>query len=168
MLGGAGPFVINLSSSIVPVSLPNNGVSVAANTRVYQIRCVEDRNVRYRLRLGPFVTEAQANAVLAVVRDNYPAALTATAIPSDLEAFADLQFEAVSAASGHSVPPRESGSCQRSRRRACSAVDGRNYFLAGAEGDVRRTDPGACTRPLPWPTDDRSAPANVASCIGPC
>ena len=97
MLGGSGPFVINLSSSTVPVSLPNNGISVAPNTRVYQIRCVEDRSVRYRLRLGPFVTETQANAVLTVVRDNYPAALTATAIASDLEAFADLQFEAVSA-----------------------------------------------------------------------
>ncbi len=104
MLGGSGPFVINLSSSTVPVSLPNNGISVAPNTRVYQIRCVEDRSVRYRLRLGPFVTETQANAVLAVVRDNYPAALTATAIASDLEAFADLQFEAVSAEVAAAAP----------------------------------------------------------------
>jgi hypothetical protein len=97
MLGGSGPYVINLSSSSVPISLPNNGIAVAPNTRVYQIRCVDDRSVRYRLRLGPFVTETQANAVLAVVRDNYPAALTATAISSDLDAFADIQYEAVSA-----------------------------------------------------------------------
>ena len=104
MLGGSGPFVINLSSSTVPVSLPNNGISVAPNTRVYQIRCVEDRSVRYRLRLGPFVTETQANAVLTVVRDNYPAALTATAIASDLDAFADLQFEAVSVEAAAPAP----------------------------------------------------------------
>jgi hypothetical protein len=104
MLGGTGPFVINLSSSSVPVSLPNNGIAVAPNTRVYQIRCVEDRSVRYRLRLGPFVSETQANAVLAVVRDKYPAALTATAISPDLDAFADIQYEAVSAEVAVSPP----------------------------------------------------------------
>jgi hypothetical protein len=104
MLGGSGPFVINLSSSSVPISLPNNGIAVAPNTRVYQIRCVEDRSVRYRLRLGPFVTETQANAVLTVARDNYPAALTATAISSDLEAFADIQYEVVSAEVAVSAP----------------------------------------------------------------
>jgi hypothetical protein len=92
-LGGAGPFVINLSSSGVPISLPNNGVVVAPNTRVYQIRCMEDRRVRYRLRMGPFTTESQANAVLLVVRDNYPTALTATATADDLDALADLRVD---------------------------------------------------------------------------
>jgi hypothetical protein len=61
---------------------------------VYQIKCVEDHCVRYRLRLGPFFTEAQANAALTVVRDSYPAALTATANPTDLESFGDIKFEA--------------------------------------------------------------------------
>jgi hypothetical protein len=92
-LGGSGPFVINLSSSAVPISLPSNGIAVAANTRVYQIRCMEDRRVRYRLRMGPFSSEAQADAVLKVVRDTYPAALSATATSDDLEALGDLRIE---------------------------------------------------------------------------
>jgi hypothetical protein len=106
-LGGPGPFVINLSSSTVPISLPKNGISVAPNTRVYQIKCVEDHCVRYRLRLGPFFTESQANAALTVVRDTYPAALTATANPADLVSFADIKFEPLPApvAAAKPTPP---------------------------------------------------------------
>src|SRR5579871_6007970 len=74
-LDDSGPFVINLSSSTVPISLPDNGIPLTRNTRIYQIRRVEDQRVRYRLRLGPFLTETQANAVLGIVREGYPAAL---------------------------------------------------------------------------------------------
>jgi hypothetical protein len=91
-LGGAGPFVINLSSSTVPASLPENGIPVTPGTRIYQIKRFEDQRVRYRLRLGPFATESQADAILIIVRDGYPAALTATATAEDLEAFADLKI----------------------------------------------------------------------------
>jgi hypothetical protein len=90
-LGGAGPFVINLSSSTVPASLPENGIPVTPGTRIYQIKRIEDQRVRYRLRLGPFATESQADAILMIVREGYPAALTATATAEDLEAFADIK-----------------------------------------------------------------------------
>ena len=88
-----GPFVINLSSSSVPISLPDKGIPLTKNSRIYQIRRVEDQRVRYRLRFGPFITEAQANAVLGIVREGYPAAFTAPAASEDLEAVADIQFE---------------------------------------------------------------------------
>jgi hypothetical protein len=111
-LGGAGPFVINLSSSPVPTDLPDDGISVTPGTRIYQIRRMEDRRVRYRLRLGPFVTESQANAVLGIVRDGYPAALTATACAEDIEAFEDILrtraapgASSSAAASAKSAPP---------------------------------------------------------------
>jgi hypothetical protein len=58
---------------------------------VYQIQRTEDRRVRYRLRLGPFSTEDEADAVLAKVRDIYPSALTATADADDLKAIANWQ-----------------------------------------------------------------------------
>jgi len=48
---------------------------------VYQIQRMEDRRPRYRLRLGPFATEDEADAMLGIVRDVYPSALTATADP---------------------------------------------------------------------------------------
>ena len=47
--------------------------------------------MRYRLRLGPFATEDEADAVLAKVRDIYPSALTATADADDLKAIANWQ-----------------------------------------------------------------------------
>jgi hypothetical protein len=90
-LGGPGPFVINLSASSAPVSPPAKGFTVAAGAHLYQIQRMEDRRPRYRLRLGPFVTEEEADAVLAMVRDVYPSALTATAESDDLRAIAALK-----------------------------------------------------------------------------
>jgi hypothetical protein len=83
-LGGPGPFVINLSASTAPISVPMKAVAEHPGTHVYQIQRTEDRRVRYRLRFGPFDTEAEAEALLSTVREIYPSALTATAEPDDL------------------------------------------------------------------------------------
>jgi hypothetical protein len=83
-LGGPGPFVINLSASTAPISVPMKAVAEHPGTHVYQIQRTEDRRVRYRLRFGPFETEAEAEALLSTVREIYPSALTATAEPDDL------------------------------------------------------------------------------------
>jgi hypothetical protein len=61
---------------------------------VYQIQRIEDRRLRFRLRLGPFQTEEQADAQLAIVRDIYPSALTATAESDDLRAIEALEAKA--------------------------------------------------------------------------
>jgi hypothetical protein len=90
-LGGPGPFVINLSASSAPLGPPASGFAPPEGAYVYQIQRVEDRRPRYRLRLGPFVTEDEADAVLASVRDSYPSALTATAESDDLKAIAALK-----------------------------------------------------------------------------
>ncbi|MDP9082824.1 MAG: hypothetical protein M3N50_03550 [Pseudomonadota bacterium] len=58
--------------------------------------------MRYRLRLGPFVTEAEAEGILAKVRDVYPGALTATADANDLRVMASL---GVKLAPALPVPP---------------------------------------------------------------
>jgi len=90
-LGGAGPFVINLSASTAPIGQPVKGVVGCRNAHVYQIQRTEDRRLRYRLRLGPFATEEEAVAALEEVRDIYPGALTATAEGEDLRALQAIQ-----------------------------------------------------------------------------
>ncbi len=90
-LGGPGPFVINLSASTAPISQPIKGVVGCPDSHVYQIQRAEDRRLRYRLRLGPFMTEDEADAVLVKVRDIYPGALTATADAEDLRALEAIQ-----------------------------------------------------------------------------
>ncbi len=92
-LGGPGPFVINLSASTAPISQPGKGI-VDTQAHVYQLQRLEDRRMRYRLRLGPFASEDEADAVLKKVRDTYPSALTATAEPDDLRSIAALQAKA--------------------------------------------------------------------------
>jgi SPOR domain len=90
-LGGEGPFVINLSVSTAPISIPTKAFAACSDAHVYQIQVTEDGRTRYRLRLGPFANEDEADAILAVVRDTYPGALTATASASDLRVIGNMQ-----------------------------------------------------------------------------
>jgi hypothetical protein len=91
-LGGDGPFVINLSVSTAPISVPTKALTNShIDAHVYQIQVTEDGRTRYRLRLGPFASEDDADAILAEVRDTYPGALTATASASDLRVIATMQ-----------------------------------------------------------------------------
>jgi hypothetical protein len=93
-LGGPGPFVINLSTSSAPIGLPGAGLAGCEHAQLYQLQRIEDRRPRYRLRLGPFATEDEADATLKRVREIYPCALTATADAEDLRAIANLQPKA--------------------------------------------------------------------------
>ena len=94
-LGGDGPFVINLSVSTAPISVPTKAfTNTRLDAHVYQIQVTEDGRTRYRLRLGPFASEDEADAILAEVRDTYPGALTATAGASDLRVIATMQAKA--------------------------------------------------------------------------
>jgi hypothetical protein len=95
-LGGDGPFVINLSVSTAPISLPTKAFTSSRlpDAHVYQIQVTEDGRTRFRLRLGPFVSEDEADAILAEVRDTYPGALTATAGAADLRTIGKMQGKA--------------------------------------------------------------------------
>ncbi|HSZ09513.1 MAG TPA: SPOR domain-containing protein [Steroidobacteraceae bacterium] len=93
-LGGEGPFVINLSASTAPISIPTKSFAGCSEAHVYQIQVTEDGRTRYRLRLGPFVSEDEADAVLVDVRDTYPGALTATAGAADLRVIATMAAKA--------------------------------------------------------------------------
>ena len=90
-LGGTGPFVINLSASTAPIALPAKSLAGCERAHMYQLQRMEDRRPRYRLRVGPFGSEDEADAILKIVRDIYPGALTATADADDLRAIAALR-----------------------------------------------------------------------------
>ncbi len=90
-LGGPGPFVINLSASSAPIAVPGKSFPGCPNAYVYQVQRMEDRRPRYRLRLGPFAKEDEADLTLKKVRDIYPGALTATADTDDLRAIATIR-----------------------------------------------------------------------------
>jgi SPOR domain len=94
-LGGPGPFVINLTTSSAPIAVPAKSIAGCEHAHLYQLQRVEERRPRYRLRAGPFATEDEADAVLKIVRDVYPGALTATADADDLRAIANLPPKAV-------------------------------------------------------------------------
>ena len=85
-LGGPGPFVINLRSSNTPLSPIPATLAGFEHLHLYQVQRMEDDVLRYRLRLGPFSSEEEADTVLLKVRDTYPCALTATAVEDDLQA----------------------------------------------------------------------------------
>jgi SPOR domain len=92
-LGGPGPFVINLSASSAPISPPAKGIA-GCPAHVYQVQRMEDRRPRYRLRLGPFANEDEADTFLKKVREIYPGALTATADAEDMRVIAALRAKA--------------------------------------------------------------------------
>jgi hypothetical protein len=103
-LGGEGPFVINLSASTAPISIPATAFAGCSDAHVYQIQVTEDGRTRYRLRLGPFATEDEADSVLAVVRDTYPGALTATASASDSRVIGSMQAKVEARQAGARKP----------------------------------------------------------------
>ncbi len=103
-LGGPGPFVINLSASTAPIGVPKADFLEIRTIQVYQIQRLEDRRPRYRLRVGPFASEDEADAVLEKVRDLYPGALTATAEADDLRAIAAVEAQESSRMTPPAVP----------------------------------------------------------------
>src|ERR1700693_503955 len=77
-LGGTGPFVINLHASTAPIGLPSKSPAGNEHARLYQIQRVDDGRIRYRLRLGPFATEDEAEIALAQSRLGYSRARVVT------------------------------------------------------------------------------------------
>src|SRR5271168_4880304 len=106
-LGGDGPFVINLSVSTAPIILPPKPFAGRWEAHVYQIQVTEDGRTRYRLRLGPFASEDDADAILAEVREMYPGALTATAGSADLRAIASIKAKLEAAKPKPAPPPKK-------------------------------------------------------------
>lgn len=87
-LGEPGPYVITLSASSAPLSMPPKKMVKWDQLHVYQVQREEGGRRRYRLRLGPISSELEADAILASAREHYPAAFITTADKDDLRAIA--------------------------------------------------------------------------------
>jgi hypothetical protein len=80
---GSALFVINLCASMAPAQLTGKTLPGLDSYRLYQVSRVEDGRTRYRLRLGFFTSEADAEVVLATVREKYPTAFAACLCDED-------------------------------------------------------------------------------------
>ncbi len=80
---GSALFVINLCASMAPIATAGKTLPGFDSQRLYQVARAEDGRTRYRLRLGFFTSEADAEQVLAAVRDQYPTAFTACLADED-------------------------------------------------------------------------------------
>ena len=156
-LGGSGPFVINLSASTAPISQPMKSLAECPSAHVYQIQRTEDRRLRYRLRLGPFGTEDEAEAILSKVRDIYPSALTATAEMDDLRAIGTLQAKAEAQ---QQLAAAKSIKASASKSVAAASIPALRAVASPAEPSLASASPPAAT---PAPLTASAAPPKAAA-----
>jgi hypothetical protein len=71
---GAGPFVINLTSSTTPMALSHPDSPELKRFSFFVSRRREDNRERFRLHMGYFSTLAEAEEWLNIIRDLYPGA----------------------------------------------------------------------------------------------
>jgi hypothetical protein len=177
-LGGPGPFVINLCVSTTPIDKPLKPLALPQDPHLYLIQRTEDGRTRYRLRLGPFVDEDRANALLGTVRDIYPSALTATAGDDDMRAITSMQAKAaatqppmqtISAPPARTAPPAQAE--PEVPARAAPAPQALSLSPANTvppaqtiSAPLARTVPAAQTVPV---APARAAPAPQALSLSP-
>ncbi len=77
-------FVINLCASMTPMPDVPRQLNGFEKYRLYQISKMEDGRRRYRLRMGFFTSETDAEFLVASIRSMYPAALVSCASSEDL------------------------------------------------------------------------------------
>lgn len=78
-------FVINLCAAMTPIDLNAQAIAGLDQYKVYQVSRMEDGRRRYRLRLGFFANESQAEDVLSSVRGRYATAFTSCLCEEDLK-----------------------------------------------------------------------------------
>ena len=104
----AGPFVINLCSSSTPMALPRADLPELSRFTFFVSRRFEEGRERFRLHMGFFTTQTEAESWLGLVRDIYPGAWAGEAPGKKLRAraVADAEAQAAHAAGPHSVAPQ--------------------------------------------------------------
>jgi hypothetical protein len=78
-------FVINLCAAMTPIDLNSQPIAGLDQYKLYQVSRMEDGRRRYRLRLGFFSNESQAEDVLSSVRGRYATAFTSCLCEEDLK-----------------------------------------------------------------------------------
>jgi hypothetical protein len=101
----AGPFVINLCSSSTPMALPRTDMPELSRFNFFVSRRFEEGRERFRLHMGFFATQAEAESWLGVVREVYPGAWAGEAPGRKLRARAVAAAEAQAAQAAGPRPP---------------------------------------------------------------
>jgi hypothetical protein len=169
-LGGAGPFVINLHASTAPIGLPSKSPAGNEHARLYQIQRVDDGRIRYRLRLGPFATEDEAEVALAQARLEYPGALMVTAAADDLHAIALVRGKANSGGPSADVRSTDTSADARNTDTVLQPVlDTRRFTLPITADPVAPAALPAAAAPVPPLTLTlvEDAPARAAAPVPP-
>jgi hypothetical protein len=149
-LGGTGPFVINLHASTAPIGLPSKSPAGNEHARLYQIQRVDDGRIRYRLRLGPFTTEDEAEMALALARLEYPGALMVTAAADDLHAIAMVRGKANPGGSSADVRSTDTSADARNTDTVLQPVlDTRRFALPITADPVAPAALPAAAAPVP-------------------
>jgi hypothetical protein len=140
----SGPFVINLSLSSVPSGAMPRGMPRFEQLCVYQLqRPLDERREEFRLRIGVIETELEADAILAAVREHYPAARKETASEEDSRAVALRKAHAAQrAAAAKRVEPK-------SPKKPPAVAPTRDVMLRSKDAAAA---PAAA--PYPWNVDD--------------
>jgi len=99
----AGPFVLNLCSSTTPMALAQTELPELKRFTFFVSRRFEEGRERFRLHMGFFASQAEAEEWLGVVRDIYPGAWAGEAPGKKLRARAT---EAAAAQARHAVGPQ--------------------------------------------------------------
>ncbi|HEY1889876.1 MAG TPA: hypothetical protein VGG63_05685 [Steroidobacteraceae bacterium] len=99
----AGPFVLNLCSSTTPMALAQTELPELKRFTFFVSRRFEEGRERFRLHMGFFASQAEAEEWLSVVRDIYPGAWAGEAPGKKLRARA---AEAAAVQAGHAVGPQ--------------------------------------------------------------
>jgi hypothetical protein len=99
----AGSFVLNLCSSTTPMALPQTDLPELRRFTFFVSRRFEEGRERFRLHMGFFASQAEAEEWLAVVREIYPGAWAGEAPGKKLRARA---AEAAAVQARHAVGPQ--------------------------------------------------------------
>jgi hypothetical protein len=169
-IGGAGPFVINLHASTAPIGLPAKSPAGNEHARLYQIQRVDDGRIRYRLRLGPFATEDEAEVALAQARLEYPGALMVTAAADDLHAISLVRGKANSGGPSADVRSTDTSADARNTDKVLQPVlDTRRFTLQITADPVAPAALPAAAVPVPPLTLTlvEDAPARAAAPVPP-
>src|SRR6185312_6974487 len=100
----AGPFVLNLCSSTTPMALAQTDLPELKRFTFFVSRRFEEGRERFRLHMGFFASQAEAEEWLGVVRDIYPGAWAGEAPGKKLRARA---AEAAATQARHAVGPQK-------------------------------------------------------------
>lgn len=144
-------FVINLCASMTPMPSVPKHLKGFERYKLYQVSKMEDGRRRYRLRLGFFTSEADAELIVGSIRNLYPAAFSSCLSNEDLryiDGFAPRVQPAVKAVAS---PPAAPSNARASRAPAAQTAVPAAASTAAGTVPAARTPATPAQRPVAAP-----------------